>query len=75
MSSTEGGALVAKPAGADGAKPVLFLHIPKTAGTSFLLMLQNTFGDSRVRRIQKIDEHIQETIKTILAAEMVTYRA
>jgi Sulfotransferase family len=51
-------------------KPLLFLHIPKTAGTSFLLMLQNTFGDSRVRRIHTVDEHIKEIIETIVSTEL-----
>jgi Sulfotransferase family len=51
-------------------RPVLFLHIPKTAGTSFFLMLQNAFSDSRVRRIQHVDQHIQATIDTIVEAEL-----
>jgi hypothetical protein len=50
--------------------PVLFLHIPKTAGTSFIVMLQNAFSDSRVRRIHDVDEHIEETIDTIVEAEL-----
>jgi hypothetical protein len=33
------------------AKPLLFLHVPKTAGTSFILALQNLFGDRRVTRL------------------------
>src|SRR5689334_20508411 len=48
------------------AKPVLFLHVPKTAGTSFLMMLRNTFGDSRVHRVQHLDEHIQTTVDQIV---------
>ena len=51
-------------------RPVLFLHIPKTAGTSFLLMLQNAFSDNRVQRIHQIDEHIQETLDTIVETEL-----
>lgn len=50
-----------------GTRPLLFLHIPKTAGTSFLLMLQNTFGDSRVRRIHTVDETIKETLEAAVA--------
>jgi hypothetical protein len=51
-------------------KPLLFLHIPKTAGTSFLLMLQNTFGDARVRRTHKVDENIKNTIADIVSHEL-----
>lgn len=32
-------------------QPIVFLHIPKTAGTSLITMLRNTFGDSRLLRI------------------------
>lgn len=32
-------------------RPVLFLHVPKTAGTSFLTVLCNVFGDAHVRRL------------------------
>ena len=41
----------ARPAPALADRPILFLHIPKTAGTSFLLTLQNLFGASRVLRL------------------------
>ena len=33
------------------ARPLLFLHIPKTAGTSMLNGLRNMFGDGRVLRL------------------------
>gem|GEM_PF-1593565 len=33
------------------ARPFLFLHIPKTAGTSFLTTLQNLFGEQHVLRL------------------------
>ncbi|HVT30375.1 MAG TPA: sulfotransferase family 2 domain-containing protein [Lacipirellulaceae bacterium] len=49
---------------------MLFLHIPKTAGTSFLLMLQNTFGDNRVRRFRDVDEHIQQRLDEIIDADL-----
>lgn len=32
------------------ARPLFFLHIPKTAGTSFLLTLENLFGERQIRR-------------------------
>jgi hypothetical protein len=38
------------------AKPVLFLHIPKTGGSSFLTALGNVFGERRVRRLRGADE-------------------
>lgn len=51
---------------AGSIKPVLFLHIPKTAGTSFLMMLRNTFGDRRVHRVEQMDGNIQTTIDQIV---------
>jgi hypothetical protein len=48
-----------------GERPLLFLHIPKTAGTSFLLMLQNVFGDNNVMRIVQVDEQARNIIKSI----------
>ncbi len=35
--------------------PVLFLHIPKTAGTSFIGTLRNTFGQERLTRLTAVD--------------------
>jgi len=40
-----------EPNQAELAKPLLFLHIPKTAGTSLRTSLCNVFGDRRVRHI------------------------
>jgi hypothetical protein len=51
-------------------QPVLFLHIPKTAGTSFLLMLHNAFSDRRVLRIHPIDAYTQDLINVIVDAEL-----
>jgi hypothetical protein len=51
-------------------RPVLFLHIPKTAGTSFLLMLCNTFSDRRVLRIHPVDAYTQDLINVIVDAEL-----
>ena len=39
-------------AGKAATLPILFLHIPKTAGTSMLVGLRNVFGDARVRRLE-----------------------
>ena len=52
------------------AKPVLFLHIPKTAGTSFLTVLGNVFGERRVRRLGGADETTQAQIDRIVADEI-----
>ena len=38
--------------GKTARQPILFLHIPKTAGTSMLAGLRNLFGDARVRRLE-----------------------
>src|SRR5438034_451693 len=38
------------------SKPVLFLHIPKTGGSSFLTALGNIFGERRVRRLRCAEE-------------------
>jgi hypothetical protein len=37
-------------------KPVLFLHIPKTGGSSFLAVLGNVFGERRVKRLRSADK-------------------
>ena len=51
-----------------GAPPILFLHIPKTAGTSFLLTLQNLFGESRMVRLTMdepgIDQRVEALVRT-----------
>jgi hypothetical protein len=38
-------------AAAPDTRPLLFIHIPKTAGTSLLLALRNAFGDAGVHRL------------------------
>ena len=42
-----------EPAGdpAPDSRPIFFLHIPKTAGTSFLTTLQNLFGEAHTLRL------------------------
>lgn len=52
------------------AKPVLFLHIPKTGGTSFLTVLGNVFGERRVRRLRGADEMAQAQIDRIVSDEI-----
>ncbi len=51
-------------------KPVLFLHIPKTGGGSFLTVLGNVFGDRRVRRLRGADEMEQAQIDRIVSDEI-----
>jgi hypothetical protein len=52
------------------AKPVLFLHIPKTGGTSFLTVLGNVFSERRVRRLRGADEMAQAQIDRIVSDEI-----
>jgi hypothetical protein len=52
------------------AKPVLFLHIPKTGGSSFLAVLGNVFGEGRVRRLRGADEMTQAQIDRIVSNEI-----
>jgi hypothetical protein len=51
-------------------KPVLFLHIPKTGGNSFLTVLGNVFGESRLRRLRSVDETAQAQIDRIVSDEI-----
>ena len=52
------------------AKPVLFLHIPKTGGSSFLTVLGNVFGERRVRRLRGTEEMAPAHIDRILSDEI-----
>jgi hypothetical protein len=47
-------------------RPVVFLHIPKTAGTSLIGTLRNVFGQDRVLRLESIDETSGEAIGRLL---------
>jgi Sulfotransferase family len=49
---------------------VLFLHIPKTGGSSFLTVLGNVFGERRVRRLRRAEEMTQAQIDRIVSDEM-----
>ena len=51
-------------------KPVLFLHIPKTGGSSFLTALGNVFGERRVRRLRCAEEMAQVEIDRIVSDEI-----
>ena len=52
------------------AKPVLFMHIPKTGGGSFLTVLGNVFGEGRVRRLRGGDETAQAEIDRVVSDEI-----
>ena len=52
------------------AKAVLFLHIPKTGGSSFLTALGNVFGERRVRRLRYAEEMTQAQIDRIVSDEI-----
>src|SRR4030095_1721892 len=52
------------------AKPVLFLHIPKTGGGSLLTVLGNVFGERRVRRLRGAAEMTQAQIDRIVSDEI-----
>ncbi len=47
-------------------QPVFFLHIPKTAGTSFLLTLENIFGSSHLVRLDPNQPGFHERFAAIL---------
>jgi hypothetical protein len=50
--------------------PILFLHIPKTAGTSFLTALRNLFGDRRVRRITGTEMGRREQVAALTTPDL-----
>jgi hypothetical protein len=49
------------------ARPVMFLHIPKTAGTSFISALRNIFGLNRLVRLVSIDDTTPGEIGRLLS--------
>ena len=53
-------------------RPLLFLHIPKTAGTSFLLTLRNLFGENQVLRLDAGAADIAAVIDDLLAHRLDT---
>ena len=48
-------------------RPVMFLHIPKTAGTSFLGTLRNIFGHDRLVRLVSLDESTPGEVARLLS--------
>ncbi len=51
-------------------RPVFFLHIPKTAGTSFLTTLQNLFGEEHVLRLAMEDPGLDCRIRAVADGEV-----
>jgi hypothetical protein len=49
-------------------RPVLFLHIPKTAGTSFIGTLRNAFGQNHLMRLTSVDDTTPSVIGSALTA-------
>ena len=54
-------------------KPVLFIHIPKTAGSSFLTILKNRFGEQRVVRLHSAEEMEQTQINRLIAGDLKNF--
>ncbi len=47
--------------------PVVFLHIPKTAGTSFISLLRAVFGHEQVMRLEVVDYRTPERLAALLS--------
>lgn len=58
----------AAPQGPAAAGPVLFQHIPKTAGTSFLTILRNLFGDANVLRVDAAHDRLGQQVALAMRA-------
>ncbi len=58
----------------DIERPLLFLHIPKTAGTSLLTALKNVFGDNRVLRadVAGASGRLPQVVAEIVATQLDT---
>ena len=50
--------------------PILYLHIPRTAGAALLGMLENLFGAARIRHLDAADPDIAQTLENIVAHEL-----
>lgn len=53
-------------------KPIVFIHIPKTAGSSFRSLLRGVFGDGNVVHLTQIDYRTSEEIAAILTDRSAT---
>lgn len=63
-------ALAGGRTGRDAGRPIMFLHIPKTAGTSFLLTLENLFGDRHMRRFDLNEPGFEEDFSDLMATPL-----
>ena len=54
---------------APDTRPLFFLHIPKTAGTSFLLALRNAFGDDHVLRLDGAEEVMRADLRAVVEGQ------
>ena len=71
MGFTIAHAIAPKPLGSStAARPLLFLHIPKTAGTSMLTALRNMFGDSRIVRLTGAATLTSQPVDDLVATGM-----
>ncbi len=57
--------------GGPDQRPILFVHIPKTAGTTFLTALGALFGEQHLRRLQDDDLH-PDAIDALIGSPAMT---
>lgn len=49
---------------------ILFIHIPKTAGTSFLTVMRNAFGDKSVLRIKSPHSELENIVADLMKSDL-----